>query len=198
VWVYPQALYLKRFLAYNINTRFKNERNVSAGMSNYKKLFVNIIQMKRTSGFTLIELLVVIAIIGILSSVVLASLNTARGKGADAAIKSNLAGIRAQSEILYDTNGSYTGLCTNANVVAAIDAAKSAAGVTAATVTALATAGTQTTAVCHLAADNGSWAISVPMRSTTGNSWCVDSTGSSDFTNTNDTGFLAASDLTCN
>src|SRR5690349_16219340 len=73
--------------------------------------------MNKTKGFTLIELLVVIAIIGILSSVVLASLNTARGKGSDAAIKSQLAALRPQAEIYYDTNGSYgaTGLATTSN-----------------------------------------------------------------------------------
>lgn len=64
-------------------------------------------------GFTLIELLVVIAIIGILSSVVLASLNSARSKGTDAAIKSNLANARAQAEIYYDIKGDYDGVCAS-------------------------------------------------------------------------------------
>ncbi len=60
----------------------------------------------RTRGFTLIELLVVIAIIGILSSVVLASLNTARAKGNAAKMKAQLAGARASAEIYYDSNNS--------------------------------------------------------------------------------------------
>jgi prepilin-type N-terminal cleavage/methylation domain-containing protein len=59
----------------------------------------------RSRGFTLIELLVVIAIIGILSAVVLASLSTARTKGQDAAIQSDLNTIQTQAEIYYNGAG---------------------------------------------------------------------------------------------
>ena len=73
--------------------------------------------MKRyTRGFTLIELLVVIAIIGILSSVVLVSLNSARSKGKDTHIISDTSQLRTQIE--SDNNGS-TYDSTNTFTVAA-------------------------------------------------------------------------------
>ena len=141
---------------------------------------------KLNRGFTLIELLVVIAIIGILSSVVLASLNTARNKGTDAAVKSNLANARAQAELFYDANSnSYDGgtaatdVCNTSGLVggtkgiyAAVKAAALATGAADPGTDALQTA---TTAVCNSVA--GSWAASAPLKA--GGFYCVDSTGAS-------------------
>ena len=59
------------------------------------------------AGFTLIELLVVIAIIGLLSSVVLASLNNARKKGRDARRIADLKQLQVALELYYDSNNAY-------------------------------------------------------------------------------------------
>ncbi len=119
-------------------------------------------------GFTLIELLVVIAIIGVLAAVVLAATNSARNKGSDAAIKANLANVRAQAEIIYDTDSDYDAVCgansitQNATVLASITAVNAASGLT---------------AVCGKPASGAAtaWAISSALKSS--GFWCVDSTG---------------------
>lgn len=117
----------------------------------------------QTRGFTLIELLVVIAIIGILASVVLASLNSARDKGEDAAIKSNLNNARAQAELFYDNNNrTYTTVCTTGtnNISALITAATNGGGGAAA---------------AECADDAAAWAAQKQLN--VGGFYCVDSTG---------------------
>lgn len=122
-------------------------------------------------GFTLIELLVVIAIIGILASVVLASLNSARSKGADASIKSNMANIRAQAELWYDDHGQTYGT----SVSACTGGAFADTVITSAISQIEAQNGTGTV-TCATSADGQSWAIMSPLKST--GTWCVDNTGS--------------------
>ncbi len=123
-------------------------------------------KMNLKKGFTLIELLVVVAIIGILASVVLASLNTARTKGADAAVKADMANIRAEAEIYYDDpakgNGDYDTMCSADTIIA--------------------------NAIIHIDANDGGtpacntsttpaqkWAISTTLKGT--GTWCVDNSG---------------------
>ncbi|MCX6764394.1 MAG: type II secretion system protein [Candidatus Nealsonbacteria bacterium] len=62
--------------------------------------------MKENKGFTLIELLVVIAIIGILSSIVLVSLGSTRGKARDARRQSDVRQMGLAMEMYYDSHNS--------------------------------------------------------------------------------------------
>lgn len=76
-------------------------------MSNLNHKISKISQSKTTKGFTLIELLVVIAIIGILSAVVLVSVNQARGNARDKDRLAQLKQMQAAIEIYGQTNGRY-------------------------------------------------------------------------------------------
>ncbi len=141
-------------------------------------------------GFTLIELLVVVAIIGILASVVLASLNSARAKGGDAAVKANLSGIRANAELQYDTMlGCYTntGTACSATTPAAVavgacplTGAANIFGLTgiAAQIAAAKTAGAGLNA-CSATVGGTSYAVVSQYKSDPLKGWCIDASGKS-------------------
>lgn len=126
-----------------------------------------------TRGFTLVELLVVIAIIGILTSVILGSVNTARDKGVDATVRMNLKGVRDQMALYYDVNGlTYADACaSDPNVANAVASSL-------VTVSAVPTLGGQGDGEC--VSTDTEWAVWVNLKSDASNAWCVDSAGMSD------------------
>lgn len=70
----------------------------------YNKKYMN---QTKNKGFTLIELLVVVAIISLLTSVVLASLTSAKKKATDTKIISEYQQLKIALEMYYNDNGKY-------------------------------------------------------------------------------------------
>lgn len=63
--------------------------------------------IKNRFGFTLIELLVVVSIIGVLATLVVANMNTARGRARDAARKSDLKNLSTALRLYFNDKGIY-------------------------------------------------------------------------------------------
>jgi len=136
-------------------------------------------------GFTLIELLVVIAIIGLLASVILAALSTARTNAVDASVRADLQSLHSQAEIFAsDNSGTYAAgtyimsagaTCPNAPV--SNTPTKYRLTGDSQFFTNMATANAQGGYCAHVITAN-MWAVAVQLKGLN-TAWCVDSFGNS-------------------
>lgn len=63
--------------------------------------------LMKSKGFTLIELLVVVSLIGVLATLVIANMNSARERARDAQRKSDMRNIQTALRLYYNDNGGY-------------------------------------------------------------------------------------------
>jgi general secretion pathway protein G len=127
--------------------------------------------MKNKHGFTLIELLVVVALIGFLAAVVVASLNLAKSKGSDSAVKQDLSSIRTQANLYYVGTGVNTYGATGSSCVAGMFSVDTniANAITHATANSTAIA-------CNVGPTNQTFAVAATLKASGAGYYCVDST----------------------
>jgi prepilin-type N-terminal cleavage/methylation domain-containing protein len=73
--------------------------------------------MQKKKGFTLIELLVVVAIIGLLATLSIVALNTARAKARDAKRVGDVKQIQTALELYYNDQGAYPVSATSGTAI---------------------------------------------------------------------------------
>ena len=158
--------------------------------------------LKNKKGFALIELLVVIAIVGLMASIVLGYLGSARKKGDETAVKSNLGTIRSSSELFYvGNNNSYlpvgganvTGTCPIAYNPSGTDMfSKDKAIYGAITEAIYRGVGSS----CYNAGNF--WAVAIGLKLVPNTSWCVDSGGAGKVVNSIPSAAINAGTFSCN
>jgi prepilin-type N-terminal cleavage/methylation domain-containing protein len=153
------------------------------------------------SGFTLIELLVVVAIISVISAVIFAALGSARAKGGDAAIKTNLSTVRSMSELFYLSNGSFlpSGGSTFAIAACPVYSASGTNMLSKDSVIASAVAEAVkrgNSSSCYNSAI--AWAVAVGFKSDSNVSWCIDNTPTSKQVNSAPATAINGTTFTCN
>ena len=142
--------------------------------------------IKNKKGFTLIELLVVIAIIGILSGLIIVNLSGAQNSAKDAKVKAMMDQIRTAAEVYKSTvgqgtystsatsplnitacgNNASTMMTTGSDVLKACEAADDELDSTTDNIIVTITSGT-----------SGAYCAMIPLSSSSGGHFCVDSTG---------------------
>ncbi len=158
--------------------------------------------LKRERGFTLLELMVVVGLVAILASLVMVALGTARGKGGDAGVKSNLHTIANQAELFMTANNSYLPAGGSTFSIATCPTYNGA--------------GTNMLSKDKVIADsiaqavsnggNGSscynsssaWAVAVGLKSSPSLSWCIDNSGASKQVSSAPASAINATTFLCN
>ena len=150
----------------------------------------------------MIELLVVVAIVGVLASITLGYLGSAKLKGSDTGVKSNLATMRSVAEIFFlDNFNSYLPVGGSTFSIAPCPTYNASGTNMLSKDKVIANAIAEATFrgngnSCYNS--DTTWAVAVGLKLIPNTSWCVDVTGIARMVNSDPSGAINGTSFTCN